>query len=203
MLSFLVIYYYFPQVQASLGVVGPLVHRRNAVVNLGEMGLGVIVPRGGHPFLEEDHAEYVGMIENDNYSVVIMEEDDRYFMDCYGNYLIQPAFGDSASQEPALCSLHYRDVHTRLLKLGTRIAIEAGPLRELLGAARIPVGAEYVAGKLRYPDEILRDSESTHVYVCLKCVSRDVDPKGVIVGVHPRHCRLAADVSDYAGVIYE
>jgi hypothetical protein len=154
------------------------VHRRNAVVDMGERGLAVILPRDGLPFDSDNLMEYKGF--RDDFDTSIMEYEEYHFMDCDGFYLLQDGFGTS--------TFHYKDVHTNLVALGTHIMVKAHALADKLGV-RVPSGCDCVEGWLRYSDDPKVNTDL--IFVCFRrLVAGRIIRYVELVGLKPADCFL-------------
>ena len=80
-------------------VVGPLVHRSNAVVNLGGDVLGVILPSEGSAFSHETFESYTNW--RPEFAIKTMEADKRHFMSSRGKYLVHTVDEDSVTEMTA------------------------------------------------------------------------------------------------------
>jgi hypothetical protein len=156
--------------------VGPLIFRRHAVVVTDDLGLAVLQEQDE---LVGRSAELAGF--KPEYNTVIHKTEKRNFLDCDGNYLLL--------NEEGTFRMHWREVHCRLLALGTHIAVLKMHVR--LTRHSFPRGNEaYVVGWLRYPDACDEgDGHNDCVYVAFRVATRPQDFDDVVViPIQIQHC---------------
>ena len=166
--------------EADQVVVGPLVHRPNAVVRLdaGEAGevLAVIVPRTDDPF--EDLLPFATKLNNWDpaFKTVRMVCDDTYFLGTDGYYKVKVSEG-------ATYDVQFDELD--LVSVGTHIFVEIEIAAEIIGPARIPDTTTYshLEGWLRYPDECSSTpSDPELIYVAIR-TARGVEVHGFVTQV--------------------
>ena len=156
-------------------LVGPLVHRANAVVRTPETQderdrrrvkqvappLGLILPRDDEDMFRDVEFELLEGWEP-SFMDRCRVSSRRYFMDVHGNYLVRNKEGHSVT-------VHFDELN--LVPLGTPMRVEADLLRD--GEHADFVGPHYdrlhIEGWLRYPDECSEEeSRPDRVYVLLQ-----------------------------------
>ena len=171
-------------------VVGPLINRCNAVVNMNG-AIGIIIPRYGDSMCSGvDFKSFEGW--RDEFNTQAYETEERYFLDHSGHY--QVFFGDGA-----LTKHHVDHVHKCLIKLGTRLIVNIRELKDeypkLAPKFTHATRVEYIMGWLRYPCKETTDPCSEYVYISfrVKRTCSQVEEPAKILGIPVSACRLPVE----------
>lgn len=155
---------HWPQILDMLKcVIGPSIHRSNAVVDMGDSGLGIILSFDdeGKFFEKEDWTTYDNW--RAEFNTDMFHVNKRHYLTNAGLYNVMVA--DTKTEED-LVWIDVGMAHQSLLKLGTHLMISLEFIRERF-SDRMPNdhGASYLKVWLRYPVETLV-GDPTLVYVC-------------------------------------
>ena len=179
-------------------VIGPTIHRTNAVLNMEERGLGIILSQDGEEGAAFKELKF-DKFENwkPEFDTQVLHVEPRHFMGTDGMYRVMTE-ASRIEEDCVWVDVDY--VQDALLKLGTHLNVDLNHIKEIFpdrmnhAIYNGESSANYLRCWLRYPVETTV-GDPTLVYVCHRVMrtKRSREWHAEVIGVPLKYVKIPSD----------